>query len=170
MVLRKPEADPAIWGRASRIARVTMGAKVHPIPRPETTSGMVRSHDVSDRDRARTTSAMPSAKHVLPNIRMYFPLILSDSRPANPAVKRDVADIGISVSPAWTAVKPSTDCRKIVNGRKTPKIAYDTDADTTFATEKLRSEKRASGSSGSRLPRSKATNVTRRTSEYTSRL
>ena len=53
----------------------------------------------------------PMANNIRPDIRMYFPPILSVIRPATGATNMEMIDAGAIVRPALSAEKPSADCR-----------------------------------------------------------
>ena len=51
-----------------------------------------------------------------------MPPIRSAIRPATGATNIEISDIGAVVRPACSADRPSTDCRKMVNGRNSPNM------------------------------------------------
>ncbi len=110
-VLSTPEAAPAIRGSMLRMATVTIGAKMQPMPAPATISGARKTYHADVVVATAAAQPMPTANSVRPLIRMYLPPILSVSRPATGARNIDISEAGARVSPARSAVKPSTDCR-----------------------------------------------------------
>src|SRR2546423_789669 len=127
---------------------VVIGAKVQPRPIPARISGKVKVDSPLFSDATQTTSPIPAAKQVRPNIRIYFPPTRSVARPDKGATSIEVSGMGASVSPALSALKPSTDCRKIVKGRNSPIIPKETMAARPLPTVKLRSLNKENGTSG----------------------
>src|ERR1700736_3449340 len=127
---------------------VVIGAKVQPRPIPARISGARNVDCPALSDETHTTRPMPAAKHVRPNIRMYLPPMRSVARPDNGATNIDVSGMGAIVRPALRALKPRTDCRKIVSGRKSPIMPKETMAARPLPTVKLRSLKGEGGPNG----------------------
>ena len=57
------------------------------------------------------TQPIPAPNSASPDIRMYLPPIRSVNRPATGAMNIDSTEAGAMVRPAFSAEKPSTDCR-----------------------------------------------------------
>jgi len=110
-VFSMPEAAPAIRGSTWRMATVVSGANVPPMPRPATTSGARKSCQVEVGVAIRTAQPIPMANSESPVTRMYLPPILSVSRPRNGAAAIITSEDGAMVRPAFSAEKPSADCR-----------------------------------------------------------
>ena len=82
----------------------------------------------------------------------------------------EVSDIGAKVRPAFNALKPSTDWRKIVSGKNRPIMPKKTMAASALPIAKFRSLNSDNGTSGSSRPRSQRMNRTKRMTLATNRL
>jgi len=111
VVLSTPEAAPAIFGSTSLIAVVVIGGNVPPMPRPATIIGARKSYQAECGVAISTAQPMPSANKLRPVSRMYLPPILSVSRPRPGARMIITTEEGAMVRPAFSAEKPSADCR-----------------------------------------------------------
>ena len=149
---------------------VVIGAKVQPSPTPARTSGGRKVNWPALRDETQMTSPMPTLKQLSPASRMYLPPNRSVARPAMGATTIETSDIGAKVRPAFRALKPSTDCKKIVSGRNRPIMPKKTIAASALPIAKFRSLNSAKGTSGSARPRSQSTKSTKRTTLATKRL
>ena len=110
-VFSTPDAAPAIRGSISRMATVTNGANVHPMPNPATISAGRKSCHAELGRAISAVQPMPAANRVRPDIRMYLPPIRSVIRPATGATNIEMSEAGAIVRPAFSAEKPRTDCR-----------------------------------------------------------
>ena len=110
-MLRTPEAAPATRGSMFLIATVDMGAKIMPMPSPETMKAGRKSLQVESVLATAMMSPLPTANSSSPRTRMYLPPIRSAIRPASGASGMETRDIGMIARPAWRAVMPSTDWR-----------------------------------------------------------
>src|SRR3954463_8001296 len=92
-------------------------------------------------------------QHSSPKPAMNRGGVRSTSRPTNGASAPEMTAIGTSSSAALVGVSPRTACAYSISGNAIAVIANPTVVIATFASEKLRSLKRPSGSSGSPLLR-----------------
>src|ERR1700724_3291210 len=131
------------------MATVVSGAKVPPRPAPASGAGPQNVACVALREISMTANPSPAAKQTSPVKRIHFVSSRSDRRPATGATTVDTRAIGTKVRPAFKAEKPSTDCKKIVIGRKKPIKPKATTALIQIEILKLRLLKSESGTSGS---------------------
>ncbi len=110
-VFSTPDAAPAIRGSMLRMAMVVSGANVQPIPTPATSRQGRNTYQADVGVAMKPSQPIPTANRNRPVIRMYLPPILSVIRPATGATNIAITDAGAMVSPAFSAEKPSTDCR-----------------------------------------------------------
>src|SRR5438046_3777117 len=147
-----------------------MGAKVQPSPTPARISGGRKVNWPALRDDTQMTRPMPTLKQLSPASRTYVPPNRAVARRAMGAMTIEVSDIGAKVRPAFNALKPSTDCRKIVSGKNRPIMPKKTMAASALPIAKFRSLKSDNGTSGSSRPRSHRIKSTNRMTLATKRL
>ena len=86
-----------------RMATVTRGANVQPIPTPPRSRPGRKLNHWEPGEATQATKPMPAAKKARPAIRMYLPPIRSARRPAQGATSMDVSGIGAIARPAFRA-------------------------------------------------------------------
>src|SRR4029079_4988917 len=103
IVLRMPEALPAIRGGTSRITAAVIGANVKPMPKPVSASEGSKVHGVASSVEAWMMAKIPTTMVSNTPQRTRLVPLLSLSRPENGAEKRIVIDIGDIARPALIA-------------------------------------------------------------------
>ena len=93
------------------MATVVMGAKVQPIPTPATMKLGRNAYQAESGCAIAAAQPIPTPNSTSPVIRMYLPPTRSDRRPAMGAVNIASTEAGARVRPAFSAEKPTTDCR-----------------------------------------------------------
>src|SRR5262249_39210052 len=104
-----PGAAPATRGSMLRMATVTSGAKMQPMPIPATISGATNVSQLESGCAIRASQPIPAPNRIRPDMRMYLPPILSVVWLGTGGMNIDMTEAGAMTRRDLSAENPRTD-------------------------------------------------------------
>ena len=148
--LYTPEPAPARCGGRLRVADTDSGPQMQAFAAPRIIIGPTISHRLPSATIVGRSRAKPTTISVKPITAIHFGSLRFRRAPTTGANAPENKAIGAVISAAWVGSRPSTCCRYRVSGNAMLIATTPIAEIATFDTEKLRSLKRLSGTSGSR--------------------